>query len=247
MTNSRFEDLQRRCQKMKRVRIARVVFACLAIIVLVFSIYYALFFNIPQQAQVKEAIATQENTTTTHVSTKLPLSQSDKEEQKLGTVLESPLASEENQTYDTLRLSPVINNTFKSLPVEEKIDLKPSMAPPVEDFLTPPEAKKSLNISVKSLSNEDSLLKNFNSEKSFATAIALAQFYFEKKEYSKAIAFAKESSKLEPTSDRPWLIYAKSKFHLGEREEAIRSLELFIGYVNSNEVKELLTFYKGQQ
>ena len=59
--------------------------------------------------------------------------------------------------------------------------------------------------------------------------------------------WAKESSKLEPISDKPWLIYAKSKFHLGERAEAIRSLELISGYVNSNEVKELLNFYKGQQ
>ncbi|MDD3344424.1 MAG: CDC27 family protein, partial [Sulfurospirillaceae bacterium] len=110
----------------------------------------------------------------------------------------------------------------------------------------PHEAKKPLNMSVKSLGSEEALLKNFHSANTFNTAYELAEFYFNAKEYPKAIVWAKESSKLGPTSEKPWIIYAKSKFYLGEKTEAIRALEIYLGYSSSKEVKDLLNFYKGQ-
>lgn len=237
MTNSRFEDLQRRCQKMKRARIAKVVLLCVGSILIALGTWYQTINVSPAHSLQEPAKEVEQITEPNKNNVTIKKEVTD----------EASLISEENQNYDTLKLAPTIKNELKPLPSEEKIELKAVMAPPIEDFLAPPEVKKSLSISVKSLSNEESLLKNFHSENTIATSMALAQFYFEKKEYGKAIVWAKESSKLEPVSDKPWIIYAKSKFHLGERAEAIRSLELFLGYVNSNEVKELLTFYKGQQ
>lgn len=256
MTNSRFEDLERRCQKIKKVRIAKVILACTLISLVPFGyIYFTLKVNnidvvrpIGIVPQVQSA-----NNTTVEVVEKIlqvPIVESIQEE-KVG--------SEENSTqmsphYDTLMLSPNIKNTTKKIPLEEKINLDP---PPTrngmldfdgkEEKRTAEETKKIINLSIKSVGDEEALLKNFHSSNNFKTAYSLAEFYFNKKEYLKSISWSKEASRLEPTSDKPWIIYAKSKFYLGDKSESIRSLEVFLAYASSKEAKDLLNFYKGQQ
>ena len=75
----------------------------------------------------------------------------------------------------------------------------------------------------------------------------MAHFFWERKSYSEVILWAKEASKRDSRSDLPWILYAKAKFSLGDRAVAIRSLELFLAYINSKEVEVLLNFYKGQE
>jgi len=255
MTNSRFEALERRCQKIRRGRIAKVVSACVTISLLAFTYFYFAVHTKPSLAvsvETKEPRAQELNTSIPAVAKEAETNQTIPSHNENN--LSESQAIDKNQTenpYDTLVLSPKLNAVHnKKLPTEEKIYLAPPLkgeTPPMEDFLAKPEPKKTLAMSVTSLSSEEALLKNFHSSNAFGEAIALAHFYFEKKEYIKTIAWCKESSKLKPVSDEPWILYAKAKFHLGERAEAIRSLELFLGYVNSKDVRELLTFYKGQQ
>lgn len=258
MTNSRFEDLERRCQKIKRARIAKVVLTCAFITVFVFGyMYFTLKVDSIDAIQVVSEIAPLQNTNTTMSAiekvVQVPQVESSKEVQT---------QSEDNSTmmdpkYDTLMLSPNIKNNInsnKKTPLEEKINLDPPTKTTgmldfdgKEEKRTAEETKKIINLSVKSMGEEEALLKNFQSSNNFKTAYSLAEFYFNKKEYTKAISWAKDSSKLEPTSDKPWIIYAKSKFYLGDKSEAIRSLEVFLAYTSSKEVKDLLIFYKGQQ
>lgn len=262
MTNSRFEDLERRCFRLKRARIIKIVFACVSVTIVALGSFYATHEpkHVLTQETIQPAQPTNDGVVVQDKNVSVPLeiqkeetataSSSAQSQEALSHQGENTKPLEGDNAYDTLMLSAKVKHDSKkgTLPKEEKIDLRePVIKIPIEDFLAMPEEKKTLNIAVKSLSDEEALLKNFQSSNTFATAIALAQFYFDKKEYIKAISWAKESSKLEPVSDKPWIIYAKSKFHLGERAEAIRSLELFVGYVNSKEAKELLTFYKGQQ
>lgn len=265
MTNSRFEDLERRCQRLRRKRIATIVFLCTFLMALGFVYFYSVFLNQPQHESIKahepatshlepqkENNLTQKNDKVVETNTTLTVEA--KEEQNQTNTAISHTETPTENSYDTLLLSAKLKKNNSKVPVEEKIELapplksgNPSSPLVIEDFLSKPDAKKPLSMNVTTLSNEEALLKNFHSSKAFAEALALAHFYFDRKEYIKAIFWSKESSKLKPVSDEPWIIYAKSKFHTGEREEAIRSLELFLGYVNSKDVKELLTFYKGQQ
>lgn len=99
----------------------------------------------------------------------------------------------------------------------------------------------------RSLKEEHEWLKRYQVASNFENAYVLAYFYFERKAYSEAILWAKEANKHNTNSEKPWLIYAKAKFYLGDRAEAIRSLELYLSYINSKEVAELLNFYKGQE
>jgi len=264
MTNSRFEDLERRCLKIKRKRIAKIVFICILLSLVGFGYFYTtvkplsstLASPIESVDKKNSSILVPEDTNVTVKELNVTVTQAIKVEENSSKNIEEK-QDESLVSYDTLMLSPKMTlnpSQKKSPPSEEKINLAPPSKAlaketigEMEDFLGKPESKKPLSISVTSLSNEEALLKNFHSSKSFSEALALAHFYFDRQEYVKAISWAKESSKLKPVSDEPWLLYAKSKFHLGDRAEAIRSLELFLGYVNSKEVKDLLLFYKGQQ
>jgi hypothetical protein len=268
MTNSRFEDLERRCLAMRRTRIAKVVFMCIVISLAGFFYFYnTLKPSLPLAILPKVPLVVVSGET---VSTPIKQEEGNKTTQELNTSKEEVLLAEINESksvenakdesstrYDTLLLSAkIVKNSHdkNTAPIEEKINLAPPTKelqkvtlPEIEDFLGKPEPKKPLSMSITSLSSEEALLKNFHSSKGFSEALALTHFYFEQKEYVKAISWAKESSKLKPVSDEPWILYAKSKFHLGDKAEAIRSLELFLGYVNSKEVKDLLLFYKGQR
>ncbi|AOO65544.1 hypothetical protein SHALO_1773 [Sulfurospirillum halorespirans DSM 13726] len=121
-------------------------------------------------------------------------------------------------------------------------------------FLAPHVYKEEVKLPVveteeatRSLREEHQLLKAHNAVPNFDNAHALAHFYFERKAYAEVIMWAKEASKYNSSSEKPWILYAKAKFYLGDRTEAIRSLELFLGYINSKEAHELLNFYKGQE
>lgn len=258
MTNSRFEDLERRCQKIKRVRIAKVVLVCALLAVFVFAyMYFTLKVDGSDAPLSTSEVSPSPNTqTTTSAIEKVVVVP------QVESTQEAQIESEENSTmmnpkYDTLMLSPNIKNNIignKKTPLEEKINLDPPIKSNGmldfdgrEEKRTVEETKKLINLSIKSVGDEEALLKNFHSSNNFKTAYSLAEFYFNKKEYLKAISLSKESSRLDPTSDKPWIIYAKSKFYLGDKSEAIRSLEVFLAYTSSKEVKDLLIFYKGQQ
>ena len=255
MTNSRFEDLERRCQKIKRARIAKIVLFFASIAFFVGGYFYidVAGKNPPVIATVQPTVLLPE-IVEKNTSVSLKLENDSNETQSVAE--ENLTQANEKLNYDTLLLAPKIQNDSKQVPkvpTEEKVMLTPPVHnPEVKDFSlneelkAPAETKTVLNMTVKSLGAEESLLKNFHSNSTFKTALELAQYYFDLKEYPKAIAWAKESSKLGPTSEKPWLIYAKSKFHIGEKGEAIRSLEIYLGYSSSKEVKDLLTFYKGQ-
>ncbi|MDD2383690.1 MAG: CDC27 family protein [Sulfurospirillaceae bacterium] len=254
MTNSRFEDLERRCQKIKRARIAKIVLFFTFISFLVSGYFY---INSANFILDKSTIGTLSTAPTALIETNTSVpQQSDEKNETQITAEENITLDNEKQSYDTLLLAPKIKNNMKQLqlPREENIALAPPIRNrEVKDFTlndelkAPGEPKTVINMSVKSLGMEESLLKNFHSTSTFKTAFELANYYFDSKEYTKAIVWAKEASKLGPTSEQPWLIYAKSKFHLGEKDEAIRSLEIYLGYSSSKEVKDLLNFYKGQQ
>lgn len=250
MTSSRFEDLQRRCQRLKRIRIIKIVLFFTAISLMI-GCYFYLYQPITNVSSSTNASMLQAEAPSNIPQAEKSMPAKSTQEEKKNSD-ENLSYENEKQAYDTLLLAPKVKHTQAlDVPSEEKIVLEPPKQD-MKDFTlneelkAPSETKKVLNMSVKSLGLEESLLKSFRSNNTFKTAYDLAQYYFEAKEYPKAIAWSKEASKLEPTSDKPWIIYAKAKFHLGDKTEAVRALELFLSYASSKEAQELLNFYKGQ-
>lgn len=244
MTNSRFEELEQRYNRLRRIFFLKLLSLLFAIFSIVFSYFY--YFHTVNQIEVS---IIHDNEEKANQITKELI------ESNESNVSISEVKEEEKKVVDdnTLFLKPKTNfSSSTNLPSEEKISLSPPLTDSlnntlIEDFLAKPRNKVALKMSVNSLSDEESLLKNFNSSHTFPDALALATYYLNKSEYIKAIKWAKEASNLNPISEQPWIVYAQSKFHLGERKEAIHSLELFLTYANQKEVRELLQTYKGKQ
>jgi hypothetical protein len=215
MTSARFEELEKRCAKLKKARIIRIVFMIASLFLVSFGGYYWMSHNsnelstvtavaIPQTVPVQTPILDKNESNATILL---------QEEQNLSQIIED----------ETLFLAPHISIKNAKLPKDET------------------------QAATRLLSHEQELLKRYNTVQNFDNAYALADFYFEQKSYGEVITWAKEASKHYSRSEKPWILYAKAKFYLGDRAEAIRSLELFLSYINSKEAQELLNFYKGQE
>lgn len=84
------------------------------------------------------------------------------------------------------------------------------------------------------------LLLDYKNKPSYETAIKLAQFYTNEKDYSKAIKWAIEASKKDPAQAMSWILYAKAKKALGNIDVAKKALAIYLKHNSSQEAEELL-------
>lgn len=216
MTSTHFVSLEKRCQKLKKARIMRIVFFISILFLSAFGVFY--FYH-----------------------------QSHKPEHIL--VVEKPIVA------PPAMVSPKPVERVEIPAIEDNVTIEAVQKKEDVLFLgvhglTPKIAKLSEEESqeaMRSLKQEHELLNQFKALQNYENAFALAQFYFNLKSYQETIAWAKKASQLDTHSDKPRILYAKAKFYLGQRSEAISSLELFLSYIKSEEAQELLNFYKGQE
>ncbi len=84
------------------------------------------------------------------------------------------------------------------------------------------------------------LIKKQKQEHSYDSAIALANYFFEQKEYKEAIKWAIKASKQDPKNPTPWILYAKCKAATGKKEIAKKALRTYLKRQRSKEVRNLL-------
>jgi predicted Zn-dependent protease len=106
------------------------------------------------------------------------------------------------------------------------------------------EKSNPFQLEVKERKNLYSLLTKEKKQNSYQSAINIASFYFEEKDYDKAISWAVKASKKNPKQSRPWIIYAKSKASLGKTKVAQKALSIYLKHTNSKEVQNLLNNLK---
>ena len=82
--------------------------------------------------------------------------------------------------------------------------------------------------------------KRFDSLGSISDSLFLARNYYNRKNYDKAVHWAIESNKINDKLEESWLIFAKSKYKLGAKNEAKSALSVFIKRTNSKKAKSLL-------
>jgi len=82
--------------------------------------------------------------------------------------------------------------------------------------------------------------RRFRRSHNINDSIFLANMYYKKRDYKKAIYWAMQTNKLDKNIEESWLIFAKAKVRLGYKNEAIRVLKAYIKRSNSYEAKKLL-------
>ena len=231
MTNARFEDLEKRARKVRFKKYVKFSLI-LAILIAVFS-YFLMSITPKETPKLPLDVKKIERPKKTQNFT--PIKQTKKVEKKV-------IAIKKETNYDTikLKLNVVVPSKQQVMPQVKETKKTPQRS--IEKYEPPKKVK--INLQVKEVKSEGALLKKFQNDGSFESAQGLASFYFKKKRFEKSIFWSKKASKLDAKEALPWLVYAKSKYALGKKEEAIKSLELYLDYFSSDEIRQLLDSYR---
>jgi len=229
MTNARFEDLEKRVKKIKLKRYSKILFV---FIVLIGVLGYFFTQNLPIQNVNKQTLHVKKK----EKPKKKKVQQFDaiKKEVKVKKSIEP---ANKNITYDTIKLK--LNIPILDIENNKTINKKKEII--VKDFIS---KKNKINLQVKEVKSEEALLKRFKAAGDFESANSLAILYFKSEQYERSIFWSKKASKLNAQDESSWMIYAKSKNKLGKKEEAIKSLELYLDYFSSDKIRKLLNLYR---
>ena len=91
-------------------------------------------------------------------------------------------------------------------------------------------------------SSLESIEEHFKNSKDPKDALALARDYYAKKDYKNAAKWAFELNNLDKKNADGWLIFAKSKYNVGNKKDALKVLEAYLSQAsNKEEVQNLIT------
>lgn len=134
----------------------------------------------------------------------------------------------------------------KSVPASvNEIQSTPEKQPAVLPSVSPkPQNSRLFDVSTDSKSSPLDPLSAYNATPKYETALAVARDFYTKKEFSEAAVWAKKANQMNRESEEAWLLYAKSYYAQGRKNEAIGVLELFLNYKDSKAAFELLHTWK---
>lgn len=130
--------------------------------------------------------------------------------------------------------------------VTDKKDSKSSINDDVYVETTKSKVKPVINITSEVITPEKSieLLKyDFSKSNDYDTAMKIAVYYYDNKIYKDAIKWALNASKADSKDKQKadsWVIYSKSLYASGSKEEAIDVLEKYVSTTNSTYVRDIL-------
>ena len=110
--------------------------------------------------------------------------------------------------------------------------------------------KPAINISSEKITKErDIEIKqaDFKRTNDYGAAIDIARYYYEGKDYANAIKWALSASNAESKSkskSESWIIYAKSLYAMGEKDQAIELLTKYVSSTNSKDAAAALSNMK---
>lgn len=240
MISSRFEELERRCKSIKRRKIAKIIL----FIILISFIFVAIYFLAKGNylGLHKEITIKKEHPKSIKIENKKEnyqkkihniQEQNNTPSLKLEPMINIPKLNEKTVDKDVVKAKKVIAakpKTDKSMIKKEVKSVKK-------------EKKPLLTITTTVTDTKTILLKNFTVKKDYSSALKLAEYFLKKEDFTKALYWAKIANKLDSTKDSSWIIYAKAKYALGEKEDAIESLKTFLNIFYSKNIDKLLQKY----
>ncbi|MFA5501515.1 MAG: CDC27 family protein [Sulfurovaceae bacterium] len=144
-----------------------------------------------------------------------------------------------NQESNTTEEINDTNNTDRPAIAESKSNLS------INNMQTDKEEyrKQKIKINLEQTTDINSItdvMRRFYESKDPNDSLFLAINYYEQNDYSKAFYWAIETNKITEDLEESWLIMAKSKAKMGDRNEAIRILRAYAAKTNSKKALDLL-------
>ena len=104
--------------------------------------------------------------------------------------------------------------------------------------------KPKIIITVKKITKNSSSIayikSRFYKRHSFPLAITIAKKYLAKKSYKRALKWAMIANEIDNKNEKSWILFAKSKAALGQKQDAINALSEYLKNYRSSNVKTLL-------
>ncbi len=154
----------------------------------------------------------------------------------------------------TIDESYLLKRAEKKSPKETKKQIKvpaKKIIIPREKTSSKVKKKKNTNstftMSTKKLVSTKELLLQYKKEPQYDLALKISQTYFDEKKFSKSSLWAKKANMLNRESDIAWIMYAKSEYARGNKDQAKEILQLYLGNRNSKKAEMLLmTWNQGE-
>ena len=91
------------------------------------------------------------------------------------------------------------------------------------------------------------LIKRFNERRDPKLASYIAQSFYKKGKYKEAVKWSVMANSLDPSGEETWLVFARAKVQLGQKEDAIKALKVYLNQYNSRNVKSFLNSLESAQ
>jgi len=105
----------------------------------------------------------------------------------------------------------------------------------VEEVSTP-----KIKIVMQDIDSVKYLKNKYENTHNIIFALMLCEEYYSKKDYNNSLKWSIIANDIDNQSERSWIWFAKSKFKLGKKDDAIKALKAFLRTNQSNTVKLLL-------
>ena len=103
--------------------------------------------------------------------------------------------------------------------------------------------EKSSVVSIQSKKTNNTLnflIKRFNDTRDPKLAAYIAQSFFKKGNYKETVRWSIIANSLEPANEASWILFAKAKMKLGQKEDAVRALKIYLNQYPSRKVRSYL-------
>lgn len=156
----------------------------------------------------------------------------------------APLQKEENNSIPSAVIPKIVRVTLTPAPTPEAILPTPiTVTAPIASKPSPAPTNRLLEVSNAS-SASMSPEQTYQRSPKFETALSIARDFYAKEDYAQAAIWAKKANQMNREAEEAWLLYAKSYYAQGKKNEAISVLELFLNYKDSKAANDLIKTWK---
>ena len=262
MTKGAFEELENRCKKLRNKRVLKIFLLCFVLLISAVSLVFTVGIGKNSKKEprkiehkkIDKTVADKANKIESKSKTEKHIKVEKKEPLKVDKnvtvkritkTVQKPIKIKQKKDIKVLYLKPQID--IKSI-IEKKQDNHKNKKKAIKKSITKKVQKKSEVIQKKSKKPNFKIEIKQSDKKPvniYDEALISAKNSFKKKKYIKCIYWAKKASKLNSSKAEPWILYAKAKYKLGRKREAMDSLRTYLNYFNSKDALDLLKKYEG--
>jgi len=227
-----FENLQKRCKKYKLKKRVK-----LSLQIALIPALASIFLLINTKSTELEKTSSTQNSVLNEKEQKTSI----KKEKKKRIIKDVPYVVLIDSKYNFNKTKEVKKSPQTA--VQKKTIVQTEIPKDTPKVYIKKETNRAVEIAVKKLDSINDMITYYNKENKYSLAIKIAQTYYDSKQYSKSLLWAKKANLLNRDDDKAWILYAKSEYAQNNHKRAIKILKLYLTNSISKEAEGLLLMW----